>query len=186
MRFIVPGRTVWELQKDSKPLRPASGMCFDHALVVLGLCEVQPVLMWSDWWTLSPACWGASRRLAKARKHIPPPHDADMRDMLHRVGPEMLPLKCRALPQRAKQMWTVHYVFIGPTPSRYICFSFVYLKKLWELHWTCFSLSFCFHVAFSSFLFTVHASVWFGVEYFVWSHHMQCWNGPWAKLKLNE
>lgn len=80
--FIAPDRNVWKLQKDLKPLRPGSGMCFDHALVILGLYEDQRMLTWSDWWTLSPACWGETRELAKARKHIPPPHDTAVRDML--------------------------------------------------------------------------------------------------------
>lgn len=162
---------VWELQKDPKPVRPGRGMCFDHAFAILGLYEVQPVPMRSDWWTLSPACWGESRRLARARKHIPPPHDADMRDMLHCLGPEMLPLNCGALPQRAKQMWTVHCVFIGSTSSRYVCFSFVYLKMLWEFHWTWFSLSFCFPVAF---FLTIHATFWFGVDFFFCPDHTTC------------
>lgn len=35
--FIAPNRNLWELQRDLKPCDPWSGMCFDHALVILGL-----------------------------------------------------------------------------------------------------------------------------------------------------
>lgn len=125
-----------------------SGMCFDHALVILGLYEGQLVLMWSDWWMLRPACWEETRRLAEARKHIPPPHDAAMRDMLHRLGPEMMPFECIALPQRAKCEQCITSL-MGPLHHA----TFVYLNMLWEFHWTCFSLSSCFHVAFFFFFF---------------------------------
>lgn len=70
-------------ETDLKPCDPWSGMCFDHALVIpRTFYEVQHVLMLSDWWRLSPACWGETRWLTKARKHIPPPHDAAMMDMV--------------------------------------------------------------------------------------------------------
>ncbi len=68
---------------------------------------------------------------------------------------------------------------LGPLHQITFIFLFVYLKKLWGFHWTCFSLSFCFHVAFYFyfyFVFTIHATFcfWCGIFFFLRNDHTTC------------
>lgn len=111
----------------------------------------------------SPSCWGETRRLAD----IPPPPRADMRDMLTLFGTWDDALYVYSFTTTSKgnvngalSTYWVHFMMLH--------FVFVYLKMLWEFHWTCFSLYFCFHIAFFLifFFYTIHATFLFDVEYF--------------------
>lgn len=90
-----------------------------------------------------------------------------MRDMLHCLEPEMILLWVYGFTTTSKAnvnmciiLYWVHFITL------HLVF-FVYLKMLWEFHWTCFSLSFCFHVAL--FLKKLHAMYCFWCEiYFSW------------------
>ena len=124
--LLFPTGASESYRKDLKPLHPGCGMCFDHALVILGLYEVQRALMWSDWWT--------QRRARPAEERPDGWQELESTFHLHMMQAwgtcyTVWELRCKALPQRAKQMWTVHYyIFIGSTSSRYICFSFCLLE----------------------------------------------------------
>lgn len=129
--FTAPVRNVWELQKGLKPLHPPSWTW--NAFVIK--------LKWSWDFRRSSVCWYVEwlmnmRRdqTAGERKHIPPPHDVPRFgtwDVCEQNKCEqcILPL-------------------LGPLQHTAFLFLCVYLKMLWEFHWTWFSLSLCFHVAF--------------------------------------
>lgn len=129
-------RNIWS------PSIMESGMCFDHALVILGVYEGQRLLMWSDW--LNMACWGESRRLAKkARKHIPPPREGHVT----LFGSWDDALQVYSFTNTSKCELCIMFL-LGPLHHATFVFLFVYLKMLWGFHWTCLYLSFCLHVAF--------------------------------------
>lgn len=183
MCFIAPDRN--ERRKgDSKPRDPESGMCFDHALVILGpflFYNVQRVLTCGDWWPPSPACWGETRRPAKARARIPPPHDAAAMDDV------VWSFRKRPL----KRMWRELYVFSGSTTSCYLYFSLFTWKcsenftehALICLFVSMLPFSYCFN---SNTTFYSLMQIVVEVDLLSWSHYMQCWNSPSAKWKLIE
>lgn len=152
MCFIAPDRNV-RCRGDLKPRDPESGMCFDHALVILGrflFYNVQRVLTCGDWWPPSPACWGETRRPAKARARIPLPRDAAAMDDI------VWSFRKRPL----KRMWRELYVFSGSTTSCYLYFS-LFTWKCSE-NFTEHTLFFCFHVAFFPIVLIIipHFTVW--------------------------
>lgn len=135
---------------------------FDHALVILGR-------LWGPAradveWLIEHWAWPAVKRpdgWQMQRKHIPPPHDADMRDMLHCVGPERRRPSSVKLYHQCEQR---SMSLLGPLHATFVLL-LVYLKMLWGFHWTCSSL-FVPVLPFFVFVFlflSVHATLkWMG------------------------
>lgn len=154
--LLLPTGTFWDPQKEVKaPFDPWT------LFVIPGLHEVQRGLMWSDWWTLSPACWGETRRLAKARKRIPPPHEGRCYIVWNL---RWCSFKFMASPQWAKQMWTCALYLYWVHSITLHLVSFVYLKKRREFHWACFSASFISMLPFFFFFLKAPSCVLFKVR----------------------
>lgn len=181
-----------------------SGMCFDRALVILGLYEVQRVCVSVCWCGVIDEHWAqrAEERPDSWQElgstfhlHMMQPWGTCYIVWDHELTMYNALFKCMALPQRAKLMWTVHYVLIGSTSSHYVYFSFFTWKSSensTEPALVCLLISmlptktrfFFFFYNPCHILFLVWS--FFFPERKSWSHYMQCRNGPLAKLKLNE